>query len=294
MIHMYIIYKHIITYYTMPYLYVIHTQIPIHMIVYDIIYNVLRNAYIYYVFAPSAPCDLAARHTCFTGRSPPSAPVLASPTHPIHPRRSHTCASSSPARGRWLIGTIRAYPALAGWERASTLVLETPTSNGGWKSKGHHQVDGTLHCNPERDALNICITGIFGGPLGRGPLITYHNHIDMNRPHGRFGREDGAVGNPHRAQISRFELFELILLLKLDRQLPVEQFEAAVSQSTVPSPPPYRWWPQLHAGSRGRGLAFGGSRWRSSGPRPRTHECPKTIMTGTPFSGGHICTSYKQ
>ena len=30
--------------------------------------------------------------------------------------------------------------------------------------------------------------------------------------------------------------FELILLLKLDKQFPVEQFEATVSQSTVPSP----------------------------------------------------------
>ena len=30
---------------------------------------------------------------------------------------------------------------------------------------------------------------------------------------------------------------ELILLLKLDEQFPVEQFEAAASQRTVPSPP---------------------------------------------------------
>ena len=34
----------------------------------------------------------------------------------------------------------------------------------------------------------------------------------------------------------QFELLELILLLKFDKQLPVERFEAAVSQSTVPSP----------------------------------------------------------
>ena len=45
-----------------------------------------------------------------------------------------------------------------------------------------------------------------------------------------------AVGNPHRAQISRFDLVELILL-KLDRRFPVEPFEATVSQSTVPCPP---------------------------------------------------------
>ena len=42
--------------------------------------------------------------------------------------------------------------------------------------------------------------------------------------------------NPRRARISQFELFELILSLKLDRQFRVEQFEATVSQSTVPSP----------------------------------------------------------
>ena len=49
---------------------------------------------------------------------------------------------------------------------------------------------------------------------------------------------DDTVRNPHRAQLSQFELFELILLFKFDKQLPVEQFEATVSQSTVPSPPP--------------------------------------------------------
>ena len=48
---------------------------------------------------------------------------------------------------------------------------------------------------------------------------------------------DDTVANPPRAQISRFGLFELILSLKLDKQLPVEQFEATASQSTVPSPP---------------------------------------------------------
>ena len=53
----------------------------------------------------------------------------------------------------------------------------------------------------------------------------------------KVGRGDDTVGNPHRAQIYRFELFELILLLKLDKQLPVQRFEATLSQSTVPSPP---------------------------------------------------------
>ena len=36
------------------------------------------------------------------------------------------------------------------------------------------------------------------------------------------GRRDDTVGNHHRAQISQFELFELTLLLKLDKQFPVE------------------------------------------------------------------------
>ena len=54
--------------------------------------------------------------------------------------------------------------------------------------------------------------------------------------HHRFGRGDDTVGNLHRAQIVRFELFELVLLLKSDKQFPVEQFEATASQSTVPSP----------------------------------------------------------
>ena len=52
-----------------------------------------------------------------------------------------------------------------------------------------------------------------------------------------FGRGDDAVGNPQRAQIVQFELFELTLSLKLDRQLSIEQFEATVCQSAVPSPP---------------------------------------------------------
>ena len=52
-------------------------------------------------------------------------------------------------------------------------------------------------------------------------------------PHVRRG--DDTVGNHHRAQFCQFEFFELILLLKLDERFPVEQFEATVSQSTVPS-----------------------------------------------------------
>ena len=73
-------------------------------------------------------------------------------------------------------------------------------------------------------------------------------------------RGDDTVGNPHRAQSSQFELFELILLFTLAKQFPVEQFEAAVSQSTVPSPP-------LEDGRasrrRGGSTATGFRPWRS-------------------------------
>ena len=51
------------------------------------------------------------------------------------------------------------------------------------------------------------------------------------------GRGDDPVGNPHRAQICQCELFELFLLLTLDKHFPVERFEVTVSQSAVPSPP---------------------------------------------------------
>ena len=66
------------------------------------------------------------------------------------------------------------------------------------------------------------------------PLLSLLEYVLMCS---ELGRGDDTVGNPHRAQISRFELFELILLSKLDKQLPVEQCEATVSQSTAPSPP---------------------------------------------------------
>ena len=51
------------------------------------------------------------------------------------------------------------------------------------------------------------------------------------------GGMNDTVGNPRRAQMSQFELFEPIpLLLKLDKRSPIERFEATASQSTVPSP----------------------------------------------------------
>ena len=49
----------------------------------------------------------------------------------------------------------------------------------------------------------------------------------------KVGRGDDTVGNPRRAQTLQFEPFELILLSKLGKQLPVEQFEATVSRTTA-------------------------------------------------------------
>ena len=67
------------------------------------------------------------------------------------------------------------------------------------------------------------------------------------RPQSRaveFGRGDDTFGKPHRAQVSQSELFDLkvlkssfsslYFLLKLDKQFPVEQFKATVSQSIIP------------------------------------------------------------
>ena len=50
------------------------------------------------------------------------------------------------------------------------------------------------------------------------------------------GRGDGTIGSPHRAQISQFELFELVFFVKLDKRLPVEPCEAAAAQSAYPLP----------------------------------------------------------
>ena len=75
------------------------------------------------------------------------------------------------------------------------------------------------------------------GRCGFGDKCKFSHESGAVEPAAWFGRGDDTVGNPHRARISQFDFFELILLLKLDKQLPVERFEATGSQSTVPSPP---------------------------------------------------------
>ena len=48
----------------------------------------------------------------------------------------------------------------------------------------------------------------------------------------RGHRKGGWYGwKPHGTQIVRFELFNIILLLKFDKRFPVEQFEASASIS---------------------------------------------------------------
>ena len=44
-------------------------------------------------------------------------------------------------------------------------------------------------------------------------------------------------GKPSSSSNCSFELFELILLSKVNTQFSIEQFEPTVSQSKVPSPP---------------------------------------------------------
>ena len=52
-----------------------------------------------------------------------------------------------------------------------------------------------------------------------------------------IGRGCDTVGNPRRARIWDFELFELMLLVELDKHFSVERFEAMASRSGVPSSP---------------------------------------------------------
>ena len=71
--------------------------------------------------------------------------------------------------------------------------------------------------------MYVCITG-------HAPL-----------PPGGAVRGDDTLGNHHRAQLCQFELFELVISLKVYTNTHIERFEATVSQSTVPSPPLKIW-----------------------------------------------------
>ena len=96
----------------------------------------------------------------------------------------------------------------------------------------HDVLPGRLGAAPRCAAFSVrCATprprpppcGLLQTGVGPGP-----------RTHSSEGGDE-TLGNPHRAQMSQFELFELILLLKLAKQFPAEQFEATVSQnSTLP------------------------------------------------------------
>ena len=85
-------------------------------------------------------------------------------------------------------------------------------------------------------ALNVAVTALSSGQSGltksqilqilfAGDLWPTQLVMHQDRGFGRwsttqwFGRGDDAVGNPHRTQNIRFELFEFILLLKLDTTL---------------------------------------------------------------------------
>ena len=100
------------------------------------------------------------------------------------------------------------------------------------------------------DGLARAVLGALGSKIGCADAPRRNSLRGTRRPSAppAFGRGDDTVGNPHRAQISLFEFFELILLLELDKQVPVEQFETAAPPSTVPSPPltPGSWADRQH------------------------------------------------
>ena len=66
---------------------------------------------------------------------------------------------------------------------------------------------------------DVCLCESEGGMIRLGTLIELKFSIQV-----------------FRAQNYKFEFFELIILLKFDKQLAVERFEATGSQSTVSSP----------------------------------------------------------
>ena len=95
-------------------------------------------------------------------------------------------------------------------------------------------------CHPRYGWSFVLNSSLSDAVLGRG--VSSSTVISGNLIGGEVvGRWDDTVGSPHRAQISQFELFELVRLPKSDRRFPVEQVEAAVSQSTVPSPPSIKY-----------------------------------------------------
>ena len=68
--------------------------------------------------------------------------------------------------------------------------------------------------------------------------------MDLNEPERACNRtfclsEGGMIRLETLIELKSLDssFYELVLLLKFDKQLPVERFEAAVSQSAVPSPP---------------------------------------------------------
>ena len=67
---------------------------------------------------------------------------------------------------------------------------------------------------------------IFAGRLRRNCSRELGHLLFVSQP------SEGGMMRLHRAQISQFELFELTLLSKLNRQFPAKRFEATVSQSS--------------------------------------------------------------
>ena len=88
------------------------------------------------------------------------------------------------------------------------------------------------------DIVNENISDTSGNDNNNNTTTNNNNNIDENdngentysNKNNKYNeRGDDTVGHPHRAQISQFDFFELTLLLKVDKRLPVVQFEATVS-----------------------------------------------------------------
>ena len=76
---------------------------------------------------------------------------------------------------------------------------------------------------PERTCLSPCT------PAPEQPIV----HTSVHKSEGGMTRLETLI----ELKFLNSRCFELVLLLKLNKQFPVEQVEATVSQSTLPSPP---------------------------------------------------------
>ena len=107
--------------------------------------------------------------------------------------------------------------------------------------KGDHLMR-TSRCRPDPDPIQTLIDHItlidhLTHHITFAPMLqALVDHITASYYYSKQ-KGDDTVGNPRRANISPVEMFELFVLLNLEKRLSIEQFEPAASQSAVPSTP---------------------------------------------------------